>query len=588
MPDVKKVPNGAVQPQIYDYKGEKASHTPLNKTEYAERIILFAASMFFTFGLAYVFSSKVQKLWDELKEGKKITILTKDQLKDQKEIYNGNQLGKKILVENKPQKPEPKQEPIPPLVVNQPKQKPIPPAIVNPPKKDLIPPPVPLFPPPIVNQQPKKEPAKLSEAGKVAAQQLPNFEKLQGHFEKIKSNQPVPIGGSLREYFLEAHKGAFDFEVKPVVIGQSTFVSKSMTAHLMRQKQDSKLGQKWVKGDKITNMEGALHTFVTPITPITMSGDYVYKNKHSINFIGNGQGRNVVLSAAIQPDFELGGKDEVIMKIVEAQDEPIKGENLAYDYNPLQMRQLQDAVADDEAKLAQHEKRLQEHMIYHLTADHRLPAKKEIPQDCIQTVKEQKEYLEGFINLDNNDLDYDKCLKPFYVNINGHLVSMEALYNLYLNQIRNEFTVLEALLPQGYVYTINPPSIFAAQIGKENVTLLNRLQLLALKKLHHLTPLDNLKVIGFADYADKEAVKLYQAVFPQKVVLSKNEVFNKNGKYSIEQDYALVIHNNSDAFGQNIETEGPTSLDGVIGSYSNAAVNLKRDRKDLLNNVVTV
>ena len=46
----------------------------------------------------------------------------------------------------------------------------------------------------------------------------------------------------------------------------------------------------------------------------------------------------------------------------------------------------------------------------------------------------------------------------------------------------------------------------------------------------------------------------------------------------------LVIHNNSDGFGQNIETEGMVgSLDGAIGSSSSAAASLERNRKDLLD-----
>jgi hypothetical protein len=51
----------------------------------------------------------------------------------------------------------------------------------------------------------------------------------------------------------------------------------------------------------------------------------------------------------------------------------------------------------------------------------------------------------------------------------------------------------------------------------------------------------------------------------------------------------LVIHNNSDAFGQNIETEpSGGSLDGVVGEYSSASASLMRDRKDLCDNLIEV
>ena len=49
----------------------------------------------------------------------------------------------------------------------------------------------------------------------------------------------------------------------------------------------------------------------------------------------------------------------------------------------------------------------------------------------------------------------------------------------------------------------------------------------------------------------------------------------------------LVIHNNSDAFGQNIETEGSSgSMDGAIGANSSASATLERRRKDLLDYVI--
>ncbi|KZV96852.1 hypothetical protein EXIGLDRAFT_399843 [Exidia glandulosa HHB12029] len=49
----------------------------------------------------------------------------------------------------------------------------------------------------------------------------------------------------------------------------------------------------------------------------------------------------------------------------------------------------------------------------------------------------------------------------------------------------------------------------------------------------------------------------------------------------------LVLHNNSDGFGQNIETEGPgSSLNGAIGCASSAAASLHRRHPHLLDHVV--
>jgi hypothetical protein len=138
------------------------------------------------------------------------------------------------------------------------------------------------------------------------------------------------------------------------------------------------------------------------------------------------------------------------------------------------------------------------------------------------------------------------------------------------------------MLPQGYIYTMNPPAIFTTQIGGvKNVNLLNRLQILSFKYLRKDSSFENLKVIGFNNYSDKEAISLFRHVFFDKIVVGTQTLFEQ-GHYSMTDPYALVLHNNSDAFGQNIETEGPSSLDGVIGSYSDAACHLQRDRENLV------
>lgn len=69
-----------------------------------------------------------------------------------------------------------------------------------------------------------------------------------------------------------------------------------------------------------------------------------------------------------------------------------------------------------------------------------------------------------------------------------------------------------------------------------------------------------------------------------KYELYQNDAFIGSSHYPIA---ALVIHNNSDAFGQTIETEGQSSMDGVIGVNSDAAVLLSRQRKDHLLRPIT-
>ena len=400
---------------------------------------------------------------------------------------------------------------------------------------------------------------------------------VRSFFESVRSSEIISLNGVFnRSDFLQEFKRESS-SLEPVIISQSEFVPSSMTAHLMRSKKDSALGVKYRNGDAITDMEAALHTFVTPICPIAMVGDYVYRNGHSIVllgksmfsfFFGKNYARKVILSAAIQPDFERSGKDEVVMKLVEVKKDAVKGEELLLE------------VSKNE-NLQKYEDSLQKYMVYHLMKNHELPALHKIEKN-IMSFHEATQFLEESI-VSEEAISLEKK----FVRINHHVISLEALFNIYVHQLRNEFSVFEKVLPQGYVYTIDPPSIFARDIGGEkNVTLLNRVQILAFKQLKKNSSFKNLKTIGFNDYLDKGAIVFFKSIFPEKKVVSKQSLFNKSGLYSEKDSCALIVHNNSDAFGQNIETEGPTSMDGVIGTYSNAACQLQRTRKDLLDSIV--
>lgn len=409
--------------------------------------------------------------------------------------------------------------------------------------------------------------------------------EIRSAFNAVHSNEPVPLDKiSHRQDFMQKVKQGV-WKEQPVVISQSEFVPKAMTEHLMRNKKDSALGVKYQQGDKITNMEGALHTFLTPISTITMTGDYTYQGGHTILPLDQNAGRKVILSAAIQPDFESSGNSEIVMRIVEVKQEPTIGQPLPSNFQPL-WSQSQGNQKAFEKELAQYDKSLQAHMVYHLTKEHRLPALSEI-QANIVNYQAAIDLLEQLILDQNPDLDLTESLNGKFVELNGHVLSLEALFNVYAHQLRNEFSVLEQTLPQGYVYTIDPPAIFTTQIGGvKNVNLLNRLQILAFKHLKKSSSFSHLQVIGFNDYSDKKAIKLLTDLFSDKQVVPKQVLFKNNGHYSISDPYALVLHNNSDAFGQNIESEGPSSMDGVIGSYSDAACHLQRNRANLVQYVI--
>jgi len=197
----------------------------------------------------------------------------------------------------------------------------------------------------------------------------------------------------------------------------------------------------------------------------------------------------------------------------------------------------------------------------------------------------------------------------------------------------------------GYVYTIDPPAIFVVCLGPggaDAAALLNRMQTLAFAFLlrgaaetqaHPSVAADapasaavasassssasassasaapavpsalpapgsafpHLRVLAFNDYRDAAGLALLRRVFSAPAhraghvrVVSKASLFDWSpaaaggaAQYSGPPSAALVLHNNSDAFGQNIETEGMSSMDGVLGCCSDAAVIVRRERVDL-------
>lgn len=418
-------------------------------------------------------------------------------------------------------------------------------------------------------------------------------QKAQIHrdFQNIDSSklQPLPFPAKFREDIL-ARKA--EFSIPPAAVSYSHWIPKELVEHLMHRKKDSALRQKYVKDaideltgtekkDEITNMEGLLHTYVTPVCSAKIFGDF----KHGgVNHFPNYQCRPVILSAAVHPDFEYGANDgdsnkgiaPVMMRLCCISEEEIQGEILPSDF-----RIISPEDKNDNQKRAEYDQKILKHAIYHLTSDHKLPSLKEAKETgYMMSVDEGRRFLEELFKRPFNPAE----LKRQFVNFvgmdgNDQIISLEVLYNSYVQQIRNEFSVLEAAAPQGYVYTIDPPGIFVHALGgPESVAILNRLQGLALKNIHANSPLNNLKVVGFNNYSDEGMVDLLKKALPDKDVKPKKEVFD--GQYKINKNYALVLHNNSDGFGQNIETEGGrASLDALIGNYSTAAIPLARGNK---------
>jgi hypothetical protein len=331
-----------------------------------------------------------------------------------------------------------------------------------------------------------------------------------------------------------------------------------------------------------------------------MIGDYKYQYGHGVVIFGsadnpNGDGkfrltRSVALSASIQPDFET---PKVMLRVSKLDVNEVIGKNLLGGRTdgdgPWENCSVQDK--NDHPKRAKYDARLRAHMVYHLVPSHRLPARKEIgnPMSVNDTIK----FLESIIQ--SSDDVKDKLVDSFMETLNDQVVSLELLYNTAVQQVINEFSALEAMIPQGYVYTYDPPSIFAREIGSP---ILNRLFLAAIKAVSNHNRFTNMRTFAINDYADPKLVDLARNALSAPIgdvdqgntvqCVGKRHVFGgKDGLYVAsdhEKGAMLVIHNNSDGFGQNIETEGSGgSLDGAIGANSSAAASLERTREDLLD-----
>ncbi|KAH8794272.1 hypothetical protein F5882DRAFT_398085 [Hyaloscypha sp. PMI_1271] len=412
-----------------------------------------------------------------------------------------------------------------------------------------------------------------------------------GHRSDELHASPIPAHVGPRKFYLdEVKKG--NLIVPPPLISCSEFVPRKLVELLMRKKKDSALGIKFVpnRNDEITDMEGAMHTFVTPVIGrCEMVGDYRFDKGHGVTVFGDvdsegGKGkvrltRSVVLSASIQMDFE-GHK--VLLRVCKLDGERVVGVDKGLDDWPIISREDKQ----NHGIRNRYDEFLRNYMVFHLMSERSLPGRKEVKE--YMDTEATAGFLDGVI-LGTGDAK-EEMVDKYTELYNDDIVSLELLFNVALHQVRNEFSALEALCPQGYVYTYDPASIFASEIGAE---ILNRLMLAAVKYLSGKNQFQNMRIVGLNDYADRGIIRLAKVALDKQTkvrVVSKAALFSGvDGKYDTRdfpeaQGSALVIHNNSDGFGQNIETEGPFgSLDGAIGSKSSAAGSLERNRPDLLD-----
>ncbi|KAK4057037.1 hypothetical protein OIO90_001937 [Microbotryomycetes sp. JL221] len=402
-------------------------------------------------------------------------------------------------------------------------------------------------------------------------------------------NKPEPLpqvdidqARNTRRYFLQ-----HSTNLSPVVIVASPFVPRQLVQHLMRNKRDSAIARKWIPGSSITNMEGMLHTFVTAFTTIDIVGDYAFRGRHDIVLLTDDDKhtlmtRKCLLSTQIQPDFE---DEQVAFQLCQLHDQQIVGEPLD------EHADVPDAQAKQNDQIRTHwDNRLRGHMIYYLTSNKRLPTTSEVKNrwSMERASNTLRQHASTRSPLSTDTLD------KIAIEASQHLLSLEVLVNMYICFIVNELSALEGVCNHnGYIYTFDPPSIFAQTVSP---TLLNSLFVYALSRITSSNELKNMRAFVFNDYADPAMTSLIRSVMQRHShvsILNRTQLFSPSNdghlddtNELVKQGASLVIHNNSDAFGQNIETEQCTSLDGAIGVFSSAAACLRRTRNDLLQYVM--
>jgi hypothetical protein len=374
----------------------------------------------------------------------------------------------------------------------------------------------------------------------------------------------------------------------PPYLARSAFISDLFVQNLMRNKKDSALACKFEEGatppDQISDMEGALHTFITPIVVASLHGDYFYDDGHHMRSYkpqadGQQSARDVLLSAMVHPDFE---DDRVMMRAIALKEHVVQGFDRPPDQAP-----LSTLLKQDRRKRVEYDAQLRRHLIFHLTRKRALPSRLDIASSAL-SVEEAISMLQRHTSRGNvGQIDFETC---YIKTRNGTIISGEMLFRTALEQVQNEFTILEHVCPQGYVYTFDPPAIFAQAL---DARLLTRMHIAAISYFMQTNQLMHMRGYAFNCYADKHALPLIQTIFQSQshvTVTAKDALFGDDGYYAPDKwakGAMLVVHNNSDAFGQNIETEtGCSSMDAAMGQYSSAAASLHRQRLDLLSRLV--
>jgi hypothetical protein len=394
----------------------------------------------------------------------------------------------------------------------------------------------------------------------------------------------VPKAKRPRNYWIANSR-----DLMPPWISCSGFVPPAMVEFLMRCKKRTALGVKWTKGDKITNMEGAIHTFVTSIELAWLHGEKGYNKGHTFTpYLPSGKfrtGRQVLISNMIHQDFET---KEVMMEVSALAKNKT---TLTVDFEiPTTKEKQSDDVRD------KYDDCLRRLLVYNLTADGELPSIEKGSPSAMSRSQAKSFLANKVLKGECSDTLGQVRNKFFWMDSKPKkdtpLLSLEILVTTAYHQFRNELDALERICKhQGYTYTFSAPKIFIGEFGITD-GLMACIYSAGLKHYLQTTKVQNMRVFQMPEVPG-EWVSMMRAalsVAPEVRVMTKQELYsNKDPPDSYSPPYAgtmLVLHNCSDGFGQNIQYEvGAGSLDAIIGRFTSAAGSLLNDREDLVSMV---
>src|SRR5262249_19557682 len=142
-------------------------------------------------------------------------------------------------------------------------------------------------------------------------------------------------------------------------------------------------------------------------------------------------------------------------------------------------------------KRREYDDQLRRFLVYHLTASHRLPTRAAV-RDVAMNLSQTLQFLSNAINHTPGD-KFPVLMQNRVIRHREYLISVEVMFMTALHQIRNEFYLLEHLCTKGYVYSFNPPAIFAQFFGSQGTELLSRVHVAALKLFGHVSKMERCK-----------------------------------------------------------------------------------------------